>query len=41
MKQISRERYVEGVESIYVEQPAYQEGCDGKGSEKHGRQDFK
>ena len=29
MKKISPERYVEGVNSIYEEQPEYEKGCDG------------
>ena len=29
MKQISAEKYVEGVESIYVEKPKYETGHDG------------
>lgn len=33
MKKISAEKYVEGVESIYVEQPTYEEGHDGSDGE--------
>ena len=29
MTKISPEKYVEGVNSIYIEQPAYDKGCDG------------
>lgn len=29
MKKISVDKYVEGVNSIYIEQPAYEKGCDG------------
>lgn len=29
MKKISVDKYVEGVNSIYIEQPAYSTGCDG------------
>ena len=29
MKKITVNKYVEGVNSIYIEQPAYATGCDG------------
>ena len=33
MKQITQDEYVEGVESIYVEQPEYKTGGDGDDNE--------